>query len=137
MWVRGTHTAIYLTMAVSTVFILYCGITRISPPILPYAVALMVFEGVIFFGNGMKCPMTNMAVKYGAETGHVGDTFLPVKWTKYTFRVFGNNASCGFGAGPGDLHRLVVGFRVYCCVWSIFGKSSTCGNGGFRSSWSL
>ena len=37
----------------------------------------------------MKCPLTALAVKYGAKTGHVFDTFLPERLTRYTFRFFG------------------------------------------------
>ncbi len=88
-WVRLVHTAIYITMAAATIFILSCGITGWQPWPLPYAVGLLLIESGVFVGNGFKCPLTKMAVKYGAETGHVGDTFLPVKVTQYTFRVFG------------------------------------------------
>ena len=44
---------------------------------------------VVFVGYGFKCPLTGMAVRYGATTGHVFDTFLPERATRYTFRFFG------------------------------------------------
>ena len=46
-------------------------------------------EVVVFVGSGMKCPLSALAVKYGAGTGHVFDTFLPEPVTRYTFRFFG------------------------------------------------
>ena len=41
-------------------------------------------------GNGFKCPLTGLAVKYGATKGYAFDTFLPERVTRLTFRVFGS-----------------------------------------------
>jgi hypothetical protein len=41
----------------------------------------------VFLGNGLRCPLTAVAAKYGAAEGV--DTFLPERVTHYTFRVFG------------------------------------------------
>ena len=35
------------------------------------------------------------AVRYGAETGHVGDTLFPERCTRYTFRFFGTIMAIG------------------------------------------
>jgi hypothetical protein len=88
--VRFVHTAIYLVMAVSTLALLYAGITGIYGGWLWVVLVLLGVEAVVFIGNGMKCPLTALAVRYGAETGHVFDTFLPERLTRYTFRVFGS-----------------------------------------------
>jgi len=81
--IRGIHTAIYLIMATSTFVILYAGITGARGTWLRAAMVLMGVEVAVFAGNGLKCPLTTLAVKYGAKTGHVFDTFLPERFTRY------------------------------------------------------
>jgi hypothetical protein len=87
--VRSIHTTIYLVMAISTFLLLFAGITGWEGIWLWVALGLLAVESIVFVGNGMKCPLTAVAVKYGATTGHVFDTFLPERFTRYTFRFFG------------------------------------------------
>jgi hypothetical protein len=87
--VRSIHTTIYITMAVSTFVLLYAGIIGAQGAWLWAALGLLAIEVVVFAGSGMTCPLTALAVKYGAKTGHVFDTFLPERLTRYTFRFFG------------------------------------------------
>jgi hypothetical protein len=87
-WIRTLHTAIYLVMAGSIVFILLCGLLGYLNPVLWVALVLVGIEAIVFSVNRFHCPLTNLAVKYGAEKGYVFDTFLPESATKYTFRVF-------------------------------------------------
>lgn len=87
--IRTLHTTIYLVMAVSTFMLLYAGITGAQGVWLWIALALLGVEVVVFVGNGMRCPLTALAVRYGAETGYVFDTFLPERATRYTFNFFG------------------------------------------------
>jgi len=93
--VRGVHTAIYLIMAASTFVLLYAGLTGFTGPVLWVALALLVVEVVVFVGSGMRCPLTALAVRCGAQTGHVFDTFLPERVTRYTFRFFGSVMALG------------------------------------------
>jgi nitrate reductase NapE component len=86
--VRGIHTTIYLVMALSIFVVLYAGVTGYSGIVLWMALVLLGIEAVVFVSSGMKCPLTDMAVKYGAKKGHVFDTFLPEHLTRYTFRFF-------------------------------------------------
>jgi hypothetical protein len=76
-------------MAASTFVLLFAGLTGTSGWWLWSALALLGMESAIFIGNGFRCPLTAIAVRYGAVTGHVFDTFLPEKATRYTFRFFG------------------------------------------------
>jgi hypothetical protein len=93
--IRGVHTAIYLVMATSTFAILYAGISGAHGPWLWTAMALLSIESAVFVGNGLRCPLTTLAVQYGAKTGHVFDTFIPERFTRYTFRAFGTIAVLG------------------------------------------
>ena len=89
-FIRTTHTAIYLVMASSTLILLYAGVTGASGWWLWLVLALLAVETVVFAGNGFRCPLTGLAVKYGAEKGYAFDTFLPERATRYTFHVFGS-----------------------------------------------
>lgn len=88
-FVRGIHTAIYVAMAASTFIVLHAGITGAQGEWLWVALALLGVESIVFTSSGLKCPLTALAVKYGAQTGHVFDTFLPERITRHTFRFFG------------------------------------------------
>lgn len=87
--VRAVHTAIYLVMVVAIGVLLFSGISGVTGPWLWLALALLTTESVVFALYGFKCPLTSLAVRYGAKTGHVFDTFLPEKVTRVTFRAFG------------------------------------------------
>ena len=89
--VRALHTAIYLFMAAATCFVLYSGVTGYRGVWLTGALVLVTIEGVVFFGNGMKCPLTGLAQRYGAEKGYVFDTFLPERPAKHTFGSLGQS----------------------------------------------
>ncbi len=88
-FIRAVHTAIYLVMALSTFVLVYAGITGTQGPWLWIALGLLGVESVIYLGNGMRCPLTALAVHHGAEKGYVFDTFLPERATRYTFNFFG------------------------------------------------
>jgi hypothetical protein len=85
--VRAVHTVIYVVMAASTFVVLYAGITGAMGAWLWVAAALVGAESAVFLGNGLKCPLTGVAAKYGAGDG--ADTFLPERITRHTFHVFG------------------------------------------------
>lgn len=88
--VRGIHTTIYVVMAACTFVLLYAGLTGWHGRLLWWAMALLGIETVVFMGNGMRCPLTALAVRYGAEKGYAFDTFLPERATRHTFRFFGS-----------------------------------------------
>lgn len=93
--IRTVHTAIYVVMAVSTFTLLYAGITGAQGIWLWVALGLLAIEVGVFFGNGMKCPLSSLAVRHGAKTGHVFDTFLPERVTRHTFWFFGSVMALG------------------------------------------
>ena len=93
--IRGIHTAIYLVMASSTLALVYAGVTGASGWWLVAVIALLAIETVVFVGNGFRCPLTALAVEYGAEKGYAFDTFLPERATRLTFRVFGSLMALG------------------------------------------
>lgn len=88
--VRAVYTAIYIVMVAAIVVLLYAGVTGYKGEWLWVALALLAIESAVFLGNGMKCPLTALAVRYGAEKGYAFDTFLPENVTRHTFRFFGS-----------------------------------------------
>lgn len=88
--IRTVHTAIYVTMVGAICIVLFAGVTGRSGFWLWVALLLLVAESIVFAGNGFRCPLTSIARRYGARTGHVFDTFLPEWVTKRTFAVFGS-----------------------------------------------
>jgi hypothetical protein len=93
--VRGVHTFIYIVMATSTFVLVYAGLTGAHGWWLWVALTLLAVETLVFAGNGMTCPLTALAVSYGAEKGYAFDTFLPERATRHTFRFFGSLMSVG------------------------------------------
>jgi hypothetical protein len=88
--VKAVHTLIYAVMVAAIVYILYCGVTDTTGTLLFVAIGLVTVEAIVFLGNGRRCPLTTLAQRLGDRTGHVGDTFLPERCTRYTFGVFGS-----------------------------------------------
>lgn len=88
--VRALHTAVYVVMVAAVFALLYAGVTGYQGPALWAALGLLAVETVVFVGNGFACPLTALAVRYGAEKGYAFDTFLPERVTRHTFRFFGS-----------------------------------------------
>jgi len=94
--VRAVHTAIYLVMASAVFVVLYGGVTGAHGPWLWAAAGLAALESLVFAGSGMKCPLTAVALKYGAGRDGLFDTFLPERITRHTLQVFGPLMALGF-----------------------------------------
>ena len=86
--IRAIHTAVFLVMAGSVFYVLYCGITGTTGRALFVSLVLLAVEGIVFYSNGRKCPLTDLAKSYGAEKGYVFDSFFPERLTRYTFPFF-------------------------------------------------
>lgn len=87
--IRAAHTAIYVVMATCVLVVVYAGLSGAHGAWLWPALALVLIECVVFVGAGMKCPLTALAVKYGARKDGAFDTFFPEQATHHTLKVFG------------------------------------------------
>jgi hypothetical protein len=75
--IKAVHTVIFASLFWAVVYTCYCGITGRLSRKTGVAVAAVLGEAVIFAGNGFRCPLTTVAEGLGAESGTVGDIFLP------------------------------------------------------------
>ena len=108
--IRAIHTVIYAVMTAATVCVLYAGLTGSRGSWLWISLGLLAVESVVFVGNGCKCPLSAVAVRYGAVDGPLFDTFLPERFTRHTFRIFAPLIFVGV---------VLLGIR-----WSMFGECS-------------
>jgi hypothetical protein len=75
--VRAVHTIIFAFMSGSIFYTLYCGLTDRVSRRTGVAVAAVIGESIVYWRNGWKCPLTDVAEGLGAANGTVGDIFLP------------------------------------------------------------
>lgn len=75
--IKSAHTLIFAGMGFCVLCILYSGLTGRNSPLTKASVVAVLAESLIFFGNGQRCPLTDLAEGLGSEHGSVGDIFLP------------------------------------------------------------
>jgi hypothetical protein len=56
---------------------LYAGLKGRTDERVGIAGAAVAGEVLVFAGNGFRCPLTDLAERYGAEKGSVTDIYLP------------------------------------------------------------
>ena len=87
--IRLVHTIIYVVNGTACFVMLYAGITGRTGTWLWVAVGLVALETVIMLANGIKCPISPYADRYGADKdGFIYDVFIPTFFTRYTFEFF-------------------------------------------------
>ncbi len=87
--IKTIHTVIYFVMVWAVFYLLYSALTQTYSGWFYVALSLLIAESLVFALSGMKCPLTSLAKRYGGDKGYVGDLFIPERFSKYTFRVFG------------------------------------------------
>jgi hypothetical protein len=105
--VRAVHTAIYAVMTAATAYLLYAALAGARGPWLWISLGLLAMESAIFVGSGFKCPLSAVAVRYGAGEGLLSDTFLPERLTRHTFHIF----------AP----LILLGVALLSVRWLVFG----------------
>ncbi|MBM3790621.1 MAG: hypothetical protein FJW35_09775 [Acidobacteria bacterium] len=85
--IKAVHTAIYAVMVAAIFYTLYSGVTGRPDTLLIVAIGTVGLEAVVFLANGRRCPLTDLARRYGDPKGYVGDTFLPEWPARRTFVI--------------------------------------------------
>ncbi len=95
--IKLVHSMICWVMSGGVVYILYAGVSR-APGWYPYlAIGLICAEGVALLLNHGRCPLTTLALRYGATRGSVTDIFLPGWAAARVFPVCGTLFVVGVG----------------------------------------
>ena len=77
--VRLLHTLAWLSIESCMVYVLFAGFIRRSDRRTALAAGVVAGESMIFAANGCRCPLTQLAERFGAERGSVTDIYLP-RW---------------------------------------------------------
>ncbi len=77
--IKGAHTLVWFSIEACMGYLLWSGFARRSDRRAGVAAAVVAGEAAVFVGNGLRCPLTGMAERHGAESGSVTDLYLP-RW---------------------------------------------------------
>jgi hypothetical protein len=75
--IKSVHTLIFVGMGFCVLYILYSGLTGRVSRLTKVSFTVVSGEALIFFGNGQRCPLSDLAEDLGSAHGTVGDIFLP------------------------------------------------------------
>jgi hypothetical protein len=87
-FIKLLHTIIWLIMALSILYLLYCGIMNVLNPLTWVAIALALGEAVVILANHWVCPLTPIAARYTANREPNFDIYLPLWLAKYNKHIF-------------------------------------------------
>jgi hypothetical protein len=77
--IRGGHTLGWFSIEACMVYVLYAGFAGRTDRRVAAASAVVAGETLVFAANGFRCPLTQLAERWGAESGSVTDIWLP-RW---------------------------------------------------------
>ena len=86
--VKLIHSFIFWFQVVCIAYLLYAAIFRVFSVFLLIPIISIAINGILLYFNNGRCPFTNLAEKYGAESGSVTDLFLPKFIADNIFRTF-------------------------------------------------
>lgn len=75
--IKVFHTLAWLSIESCVVYVLYSGFAGRTDRRVGLAAGVVAGESLVFAGNGFRCPLTDLAKRYGAESGSVTDIHLP------------------------------------------------------------
>jgi hypothetical protein len=77
--IKTIHTLAWLSIESCVLYVLYAGFAGRTDKRVGIAASVVAAETLVFAGNGLRCPLTELAERYGAQSGSVTDIYLP-KW---------------------------------------------------------
>jgi hypothetical protein len=87
--IRVVHSAIFFGEEASVGYLLYAGLRKQQSRAAAVAAGAIAAESVIYFANGQRCPLSDLAEELGADHISVTDVYLP-RWI--AMRIFTYNA---------------------------------------------
>lgn len=77
--IKAFHTLAWVSIESCVLYLLYAGLRERTDRRVGIAGGIVAGEVLVFVGNGFRCPLTELAEHYGAQSGSVTDIYLP-KW---------------------------------------------------------
>lgn len=77
--IKTVHTLAWASIEACVLYVLHAGFAGRTDKRVGIAAVVVVGESLVFAANGFRCPLTELAERYGAERGSVTDIYLP-KW---------------------------------------------------------
>ena len=90
-YIRLTHAILFLLMTFGVLYILYSGVTQTYNWVLIFSISTFTLESLALLLNRWRCPLTDLAMKYGAteEQARITSLFCPKWFIPYVFKVYG------------------------------------------------
>ena len=77
--IKAFHTLAWGSIESCVLYVLYAGLQGHTGRGVGIAGGIVAGEVLVFAGNGFRCPLTELAERYGAPSGSVTDIYLP-RW---------------------------------------------------------
>ena len=77
MAIKVVHTLAWASFESCVLYVLVAGLAGRTDRRVAIAGAVIAGESLVFAVNGFRCPLTELAERYGAERGSVTDIYLP------------------------------------------------------------
>ncbi|GAA4413625.1 hypothetical protein GCM10023168_36590 [Fodinibacter luteus] len=77
MAIKVVHTLAWVSIESCVLYVLVAGMAGRTNKRVGLAAAVIAGESLVFSANGFRCPLTELAERYGAERGSVTDIYLP------------------------------------------------------------
>ncbi len=87
--IKSAHIFALLFLTACVVYVLYSGFANDIGWPLVVAISGVSVEALALAANGWRCPLTDLAKKYGDESGRVTDIFFPAWFVPHVFQVYG------------------------------------------------
>jgi hypothetical protein len=74
---KALHTLAWFSVESCVLYLVYAGFAGRSGRRAAIAAGVVAGEALIFTANGLRCPLTDIAERLGADHGSVTDAYLP------------------------------------------------------------
>lgn len=88
-YIKLIHSLLFFLIVICTIYVFVTAALDQINSITWWALGIAVIELLVLLLNGWRCPLTDLAERYGAEVGSVANLFLPRWLSDYLFTIFG------------------------------------------------
>jgi hypothetical protein len=78
--IKVVHTLAWASIESCVLYVLFAGMAGRTDKRVGIASAVVAGESLVFAASGFRCPLTELAERYGAERGSVTDIYLPKRF---------------------------------------------------------